>query len=1015
MFEFTAPSVYVNAETHQAILYNYGGARAQLRLVLADAAREICRSTLEGEDSNFDFRTDPNNCNDYDPATIQYEPGVLQSVEYDAADPPTVLPLVCSPLCLIDNCTYDDTGDFDPPPEHPLARTVACECKIESIGDCVNEEDDVWYSEALEAGFVEHYCVPEGALPADYCRTSIADYFNASTRAVSYYTTYVVSDPPAMGTCGDWAPSELSLKVTCIPKVAEGGEPEEEGIEAYTDQCDGCSPGCSELECDELWVDPYENPCAVGAGPELSSDCDCDIIPSNCYENGVVMPGVCIPEQIGGADDGSGDGGGSGRLRSALSVLAGDWERAEAQNYSCSQLEPGGWYVPTEGNPPSGTASPYALTNGTSFTTGLRHTCPAPSTNDVEISTFDTSLEELCRLIPLCNASSDLELTITASENETLLASGTLEKSGTVITTTEAGAPLSVGDHTVDLCVEHRATEVEGCIAQAIRASAPLGSGVDGHGYFAGELAADFIPIASKPGKQSLSLSDNGYGRVSLPSGFTFPFYGSAISTYLYVGANGGINTTNAPIAAGNTHLPASSSVDAPDIAVYWDDLDPSSGGGVHAWFDGMRFIVSWEGVPHGRDGSSSTSNGVSVQAHIYESGRIEFHYLDTDVGDADYDHGKSATIGIGNLAGTQAVEVNYDSNALLTSDVVAVGIQLDTVGCLADGLIIPPEVACTANDHYLTVCSPSEETVNLPLPDVSACASGSVGVAGRVIESGSKESLLAPLSTSLPIDAQGNVELDEGVHRIQWVPVDGEDEQMGPGFTQLVFVRTWVHDECSSSFMQSMVLLTDDDDTHSAFASDALAIIGRSGVDVLTSAEGDDFIGDGPDDGICEANEGDDRLVGEDGDDTLDCGPGDDRAWGGSGDDLLIGGDGIDSLYGQDGHDILYGDAHDDALWGGLGDDVLEGGDGADTLFPGAGVDAVYGGAGDDTIAILSACELTNGKLLSGGSGTDVLLLPPGLDLSAVLAAGVTVDADIESVQTSTELPTHRATCEPS
>jgi hypothetical protein len=42
-------------------------------------------------------------------------------------------------------------------------------------------------------------------------------------------------------------------------------------------------------------------------------------------------------------------------------------------------------------------------------------------------------------------------------------------------------------------------------------------------------------------------------------------------------------------------------------------------------------------------------------------------------------------------------------------------------------------------------------------------------------------------------------------------------------------------------------------------------------------------------------------------------------------------------------------------------------------------------------------------------------LVLPPGLDLSAVVAAGVTVSADIESVVTSTTLPTQRAACEPS
>jgi hypothetical protein len=94
------------------------------------------------------FARFPTIAKNYDPATIQYVYKGLDSVQYDAVNPPSVLPLACRALCLIESCAYDDTGDFDPP-ENPLARTVACECKIESIGDCVNEEDDVWYSEAL--------------------------------------------------------------------------------------------------------------------------------------------------------------------------------------------------------------------------------------------------------------------------------------------------------------------------------------------------------------------------------------------------------------------------------------------------------------------------------------------------------------------------------------------------------------------------------------------------------------------------------------------------------------------------------------------------------------------------------------------------------------------------------------------------------------------------------------------------------------------------------------------------
>ncbi len=1034
IFTFTAPSLIVNHETHQVIqagIQSGDGSDAedQLRLLLADSTRELCRRTLEDPalELDFDFRVDLNNCEDYSPATIEFVPTIVADGDFAESGPTVELNPACFGTCLLDECNFNETGDHDPAPALPFLRTVSCQCEIERIANCMDLEE-VDARLPVSSGFTESFCVPEGKLPADFCRTDVADYMNASIRVINHYV--VIPAPPATfdGTCGDFSPEDLSLVVRCLAQDEQGSDIVNEAAEAYTEQDDACAPGCSDLACDDLQnqsvpEEPGAWPCSqvfAGICPpdclfDLDTACDCDLLPEDCFENEIVA-GVCLPDPVGGGADGGSDTGGGDpdRLRSAITLLAGVWD--VAANFECSELEPGGFYIPNEGNPPPSSAvSPYALTNGTTFATGLHHTCPAPTTDDVQISTYDTTLEELCRLIPLCAGSSELGLTITASESSSTLASGTLTKDGDTITITDDGAPLSVGEHTLDLCVEHDATEVVACSAQSIRAAAPLGSGVDGYGYFAGELALDFIPIASKPGASPLSLSDDGYVRVSLPSGFDFPFYGTTVYGYLWVGANGGINTTAGTVAASNTGLPAASYANAPDIAVYWDDLDPSSGGGVYTWFDGTRFIVSWEGVSHGRDGSSSTSNGVSVQAHIYASGRIELHYLDTNVGYGDYDLGKSATIGVGNLAGTQAVEVSYDSNALLTAGVAAVGFARDSDGCLADGLIIPPEVACTANDHYLTVCTPTGDTITLPLPDVSECAYDAVGVAGEVFESGSKESTLQPLSAPIPIDASGDVELDEGAHRIRWWPVDGEDEHVGPAFTQIVLVGTWVHADCNSS-SQSMMVLSEDDDTYIATSQiTSLALVGLSGEDVLATSAGDDFIGDGPGAGICEANEGNDELVGEDGDDTLDCGPGDDRAWGGSGADLLVGGADADMLDGQDGDDILQGDGDDDELWGGLGDDVLEGGDGADTLLPGSGIDAVYGGAGDDVIVILDACELTSGKLLSGGDGADTLLLPPGLDLVAVVAAGVIVAADIESVVTSTELPTHRAACEPS
>ena len=751
----------------------------------------------------------------------------------------------------------------------------------------------------------------------------------------------------------------------------------------------------------------------------LDSSCDCDLLPDDCFE-GTPIQGVCLAETVGGGASDGGNGadssGGGGidpnRLKSAITVLHGQWTDVTNGSFVCSDLVPVFDNLSPEGTPFPNSAFVFAaLDNGTSFDGGLLQTCPAPATDQVSISTFDTTLGELCDAIPLCKFTFPLSLNLYAKENGNTVASGTITNNGSSIQSTESGAPLTVGDHDVDLCIEDGATQFELCDTQPMRAAAPLGSGVDTYGHFAGEMAADFVPIAGKPGAIALGSTDDGVTRLALPSAFRFPFYGATVQNYIWVGSNGGINTTYAAIGPGNTGLPASPSANAPDIAVYWDDLDPSSGGGVFAWYDGTRLIVSWENVPHGRDSGSSTAEGVSVQAHIYPTGYIEFHYLETDVGDPLYDDGRSATIGIGNVAGTDAVEVSHDSNTMLLSGVQAVGVAHSSAGCLADKIQLDPHVACTADDEYLTVCTPTGETVQLALPDTSVCEAGSAAVQGEVIESGATESTLTSLKTPIQIDVGGYVTLDEGVHRVRWWPVDAGGQQVGPSFTQLVFVKTWVHSACGGSG-RSMLILTSEDDTQISDPVDPpQAVIGLEGDDLVSAPAGSDFLGDGVGAGVCEANDGDDLLVGEDGDDTLDGGVGDDKLWGGLGSDLLVGGQGNDRLDGQEGADVLMGDNGDDELWGGVDDDVLEGGNGDDTLFPGDGANTTFGGAGDDTIVILASCELTAGALISGGAGTDTLLLPPGMTQQTVEAAGVVLEG-IESVQESSALPTHRAAC---
>lgn len=78
--------------------------------------------------------------------------------------------------------------------------------------------------------------------------------------------------------------------------------------------------------------------------------------------------------------------------------------------------------------------------------------------------------------------------------------------------------------------------------------------------------------------------------------------------------------------------------------------------------------------------------------------------------------------------------------------------------------------------------------------------------------------------------------------------------------------------------------------------------------------------------------------------------------------------------------------------LLGDEGDDRLKGGFDADVLDPGPGADRVRGGGGDDVIVVRSACEVSPGETLKGGSGNDTLRSP--FTLAELEAMGVKVRA---------------------
>jgi len=156
------------------------------------------------------------------------------------------------------------------------------------------------------------------------------------------------------------------------------------------------------------------------------------------------------------------------------------------------------------------------------------------------------------------------------------------------------------------------------------------------------------IPInySSSLGTRVLN-ADDGYSTVDL--GFTFPYYGEEI-TRLAISANG----RAIPLKAGEatpTQSDYSNALSA-GINILHDDLYPAppainSQGGV--WFkaNGNVATITWVVVPYFYRTTNSTTPLMVAQLKVDSSGTVEFHYLDMHTGDAAYDNGASASIGL--------------------------------------------------------------------------------------------------------------------------------------------------------------------------------------------------------------------------------------------------------------------------------------------------------------------------------------------------------------------------------
>ncbi|MBZ0090398.1 MAG: DUF11 domain-containing protein, partial [Thermoanaerobaculia bacterium] len=192
--------------------------------------------------------------------------------------------------------------------------------------------------------------------------------------------------------------------------------------------------------------------------------------------------------------------------------------------------------------------------------------------------------------------------------------------------------------------------------------------GPDGFGYVyqdsnePGGPAYSFQDISATG--TPLGLGDDDEGNVTLP--FSFPFYGVGYTT-VRVGNNGGLlMASTGDVFAGNT-CPMPDSGTAPLISVFFDDIDSETGNVYHQSFgscpataggSGACWIVQWHQRPH----YSNTGQG-TFQAVLYQTGEILFQYQDTDFGNASYNFGAGASVGIEDEAQNASYVLSYSCN----------------------------------------------------------------------------------------------------------------------------------------------------------------------------------------------------------------------------------------------------------------------------------------------------------------------------------------------------------------
>ena len=136
---------------------------------------------------------------------------------------------------------------------------------------------------------------------------------------------------------------------------------------------------------------------------------------------------------------------------------------------------------------------------------------------------------------------------------------------------------------------------------------------------------------------------------IATSTGFLFRFLGNTVTNFS-VNGNGVMRMSATPIAGANNINQTVTSVNAPRIMPYWDDLCIGSSGKVHSKLIGSpgsrKLVVEWKNMKVPRSAGCDGSGGGTFQVWFFEhTGVIQFVYGSGILGTAD---NGGYTVGIG-------------------------------------------------------------------------------------------------------------------------------------------------------------------------------------------------------------------------------------------------------------------------------------------------------------------------------------------------------------------------------